>query len=283
MAQSSYQVIMGRDTDIKVKVQTRGRLTQPWGNCVRQEYLDHAVSRSGKPITYTKDACLDECYEIQLKQTCGCRDITTMGLMDTRYSDVIYCGDIKMGLEYLIRNMTCMTNIRNTFEMICQKNCPVECKTIEFSLTSSDAQWPDPVQTASFYRSFMEGNAIQDTFLEMYGYNTSNMFNETSPLHLYNLYKFILKHFTKVNIFFPSDTYFVLEENAKSTFSQAISQVASILNFWTGVTVLVFVEIVDCILKICHQSGCLGWNKKEITFSADNNKSEKTVETTNLG
>ncbi len=195
-----------------------------------------------------------------------------MGLMDSQYSDITYCGDIEMGLEYLIKNMTCMTNIRNTFESICLETCPVECKTDEFSLTSSDAQWPDPMQATSFYRSFIEGTSVEDSFFEIYDYSTNNMFNESSPLHLNNLYTFILRHFTKVNIFFPSDTYFVLEENAKSTFSQVLSQVASILNFWTGVTVLVFVEMLDCLLNICHQSGCLGREHREITGKEKSNK-----------
>ena len=254
IAKTSVQVIPGRDTDLKIAAEVRERLVPPWGACRDQEYLTHGIFGNGNRIVYTHDACMDECYEIELKNSCNCRDVNAMGLMTAHYGHVIFCGDIKMGHEWLVKNMTCMYNIRERFDELCREKCANACKQTYFHVTSSAAQWPQPLETVPFYNIFIKNsNAIRKSFVEEFGYNDNNIFNQTNSTDLDNLFYFIRQRFTKVTLFFPSEVYKEFKDHIKTSFSQLISQVGSILNFWTGITVLLFVELVDCVLKMLSQ------------------------------
>ena len=89
--------------------------------------------------------------------------------------------------------------------------------------------------------------------MEEFDYNDHNIFNQTNSTDVDNLFYFIRQRFTKVTLFFPGETYKEYKDHIKTSFSQLISQVGSILNFWTGITVLLFVELVDCVLKMLSQ------------------------------
>ena len=116
------------------------------------------------------------------------------------------------------------------------------------------SQWPQPLESVPFYRSYVKTESnILKSFQNEYGYNNETLFNETNTADLENLFYFIRQRFTKVKLYFPSETYRQLTDHIKTSFSQLISQVGSILNFWTGITVLLFVELADCILKMFNQ------------------------------
>ena len=177
-----------------------------------------------------------------------------MGLMTSQYKDVKFCGDIKMGFDYLFKNMTCMFRIREQFVELCRERCAKACKQTIFRVTSSAAQWPQPLESVPFYTTFMKNeSSILKSFWNEYGYGDNKIFNETKIEDLDNLFSFIRKSFTKIKLYFPSETYGKLTYHIKTSFSQLISQVGSILNFWAGITVLLFVELADCILKMFQQ------------------------------
>ncbi len=253
LEKTSMQVIPGRDTDLKIAVEARRRLEPPWGDCVDLDFLQYARFGHGDKVVYTYDACMDECYEMRLRESCGCKDVHSMGLMASQYQKVPYCGDIKMGYDWLVLNMSCMSLVRNDFVELCRERCGNSCRQVTFDVTSSAAQWPEPLEALPFYRSHINNTAIEQTFLdEFYSGNKSN-FNENNDKDLDQLFYFIRQRFTKVRIFFPSDTYREFEDHKKASSSQLMSQVGAILNFWAGITVLLFVEVADCFLKICHQ------------------------------
>ena len=263
---TSVQVIPGRDTDLKIAAEVRERLVPQWGNCRDQEYLTDGMFGNGNRIVYTYDACMDECYEIELKNSCNCRDVTSMGLMAIQYEHVSFCGDIKMGHEWLVGNMTCMYYVREHFDEICRDRCANACKQTYFTVTSSAAQWPQPLETIPFYNSFIKHYTnIQKSFMEEFGYDDHNLFNLTNSTDVDNLFYFTRQRFTKVNLFFPSEIYTEFKDHIKTSFSQLVSQVGSILNFWAGITVLLFVELVDCVLKMFSQWSQIKQRKKEHT------------------
>lgn len=259
LAKTSVQVIPGRDTDLKIAAEVRRRLEPPWGTCLEQDYLEHSIFGNGNEIVYTMDACMDECYEMALFRKCGCRDVISMGLMTTKYADVIFCGDIKMGYDWLVKNMSCMYDVRENFVESCaDEKCLHACKETTFFVTSSAAQWPQPLETIPFYYIYMKGTStIHQSFLDEYDYSDQKPFNETDSEDLDRLFYFIRQRFTKLTLFFPSETYTEYADHIKTSPSQLLSQVGALLNFWTGITVLLFVELADCVLKMMNQ-----WSQK---------------------
>lgn len=251
---TSVQVIPGRDTELKIAAEVRKRLLPPWGDCVDELYLQSAQFGSGKRVRYTLDACMDECYEIELHNVCSCKDVNSMGLMASVYESVNACGDIKMGYRWMVKNMTCMNNVRRNFVDVCRVKCANACQQITFSVISSAAQWPEPMESIPFYKTYIKNMAIQQSFFEEFQYDKENKrFNESSHSDLENLFYFIRQRFTKVKIYFPSETYREYADHTKTSSAQLLSQVGAILNFWTGITVLLFVELADCFLKISNQ------------------------------
>ena len=109
--------------------------------------------------------------------------------------------------------------------------------------------------------------------MEEFVYDDHNIFNQTNSTDLDNLFYFIRQRFTKVTLFFPSETYKEFKDHIKTSFSQLISQVGSILNFWTGITVLLFVELVDCVLKMLSQ-----WSQRRQQKEERSERSIVTVE-----
>ncbi len=250
---TSHHIKPGHDEDIKLYVQKRVRLPRPWGECIDQQHLTYGQFPSGSRVVYTKYACLDECYEIKLYEECHCRDITAMGLLTKTYPNATYCGDIKKGFNKLFSNMTCMNKMRSNFDIDCAGRCQNACDSVEFHVTHSSGQWPDPSQSLLFYHTFIEGTLIEESyFLSL---NTTQLYDNRGTQEFSYLLNFIREHFTKVKIFFPRESYILLEDTRKYTFSEVLSQIASLLNFWVGITVIFFVEILDFFLQVCHQFG----------------------------
>ena len=124
----------GYSTEIVINRNVFHRLEKPHGNCIKDlsktskfnSTSFHYISRVYN-LQYTKRLCFSLCTARELALKCNC---TRKYDMWKAFNKLQKCEDIK--------NKTCADTVSKTifYENICIKECPDECESIEYSLTS---------------------------------------------------------------------------------------------------------------------------------------------------
>ena len=237
----ALQLEPGRMAHIEVNQEVRGRLPAPYGDC-KEEAAFGEVYEAKLQKGYTMRSCSSMCVERLIYEECHCKDTTMMDLFPEVYpelaEEVPYCNDIKLAADKFYEYSDCAKNFHSNALEQCAQNCSFSCTETIYKTSLSNSGWPKDYDMKTFYYKFIYGRPYQHHFGDIGAW----MMNPDSEL--------VKTIFLRLAVFHGD--YRINSFNTSAAISQTsfLSQLGGALNLWSGITIIVFMEIIDLAFQI---------------------------------
>ncbi len=238
----------GTFTDIRMYYERRTRLGPPYGDCCSEVSKDLYVNKTwaGHAVNYSEQSCVSLCVEKLLLQTCGCIDAYGIIIMDhTETLGYPYCGDVKLGAVVFKAFLQCVKQNIRSLSAQCSKQCPRRCYGTYHHAVTSSSRWPiDPIPQ-QFYQQYIAGKPYEFRFNREL-FNDSNMANRYGILDTATYQ--VTSNFLRIDSYFSENEILDMKDEVKITWAALLSQLGGTLNLWSGITVIVIVELLELII-----------------------------------
>ena len=221
---SGYKVEAGAETDFKVTRNFVTNLPPPHGSCQDTNnntqfssiYFDYITKKLG--LNYTQKLCIQACMQQLFENSCHC-----YGTLWPKINDSIhYCSD--MTEIYCLNNF--MMSSLSTNDSSCNSLCPIECKSIEYAVSTYRAAYP-----TKFYAENMLLKYAQQKNLNL------------SQDDIY-------KAFVKLNINYESMKYKTTVQTISIQPEDLLSNLGGTLGLYIGISLLSLVEIIELFIGL---------------------------------
>ena len=217
------------------------RLTRPYSDCVASATIGK-VNDINTTAEYTQRACIAVCIENQIIDKCQCQETQLINILEDmdpeKVKNIPFCEDLKLPVNILIRNSRCLDTYRVTVRRECEEICPKLCTEILFKLFPSSSRWPVRDAMAQFYEQFIKDKPYQDKFPSQESANEVKLFN------------IVKRQFLKFSVYHGSPTIKQYNNTATIPLSNLLSRLGGALNLWSGITVIVLMEIIDVLYRV---------------------------------
>ncbi len=126
-------------------------------------------------------------------------------------------------------------------------SCQPRCTTHQYLTTVSAVKWPRKSQ----YKAIYDNILANKTYAWRYEVLKKDCIEENCTLtERWEQEELIESNLAKVNIFLKNDRHIITEEKPKTTFSILVSQLGATLNLWCGITVVIFIELLEYVILL---------------------------------
>ncbi|XP_078484115.1 bile acid-sensitive ion channel [Ciona intestinalis] len=201
-----HSVGVGLWASVQMHKQEKSNMYSPWGACHPSNENLRFYSK------YTLNACLKQCYDTLIQQTCKCRG----PLMENNYLDVVECTPIQV--------LNCTAPVRYAIESSYtpQKcGCYQPCNEVKYQTTLS-------------YSSF---NPKHSDFFEKGMNLTSGYLSENS---------------VGISVYFDALSVTKHVESKAITESALLSDIGGQLGLWVGVSVVTLFEFLQFLTRLLY-------------------------------
>ena len=234
--------------DVTLQIQQHNRLKDPYGACG-----DSFSKVPGTDWLYTVDACISVCLEHKIADQCKCRDLFTLNLLEDLYNNLSYCSDPKSDFRIMLERSGCAQNVREKNVEICTKECPNPCMETKYSMQLSQAAWPPNPFHNIFYDDY-----IRDRNYEWRYKRVKELINTTdqnwSLERLAAMFQ-VSRNFLHVDVYLGSTTYVNYTDTERTSPEAFLSQLGGVLNLFSGITIVIFIEVIEFLLRLCFNMG----------------------------
>ena len=221
-------------TSVLIDKYVTKRLPHPYGNCVEST-----------EIGYNMEACIIICIEAFVKDKCKCPDSPFLSQLNKMDNDKLnYCHSLHQSQSQLLTNHKCVQSQSTSIWISCFKTCQIRCITVRYTTDSTYSKWPLPGQYDSFYDQIISTRLFAKTFDHMFMRN--NTMGQIQSIKG----KIIANYFVHIEFNLNFNKYLQYEEVPKYTVFSLIGTLGGGLNLWSGITVLVFIEMAETLIKI---------------------------------
>ena len=235
--------------NIKLTVQGRNRLGEPYDPCTNNEAI------ANTSWVYTRDACISNCLETNVSMKCGCRTLDHLGVLAKQTSPP-FCLDSNVEQAELRRRVRCNVNQTEMYLQKCDENCPRPCEQYTHVPRVSSARWPPDPFSPDFYRRFIKNKSYEEMYdglKEYFGayFKDSNVSDWVSQGDIISKLE---RNFLRVDIQMNNIDITISKDVATTSLPTLISNLGGTLNLFAGITIVLFVEIIDMlILCLCDR------------------------------
>nr|XP_018667320.2 acid-sensing ion channel 5 [Ciona intestinalis] len=201
-----HSVGVGLWASVQMHKQEKSNMYSPWGACRPSNENLRFYSK------YTLNACLKQCYDTLIQQTCNCRG----PLMEYNYEDVVECTPIQV--------LNCTAPVRYAIESSYtpQKcGCYQPCNEVKYQTTLS-------------YSSF---NPKHSEFFEK-GMNLSS--------------GYLSENSVGISVYFDALSVTKHVESKAITESALLSDIGGQLGLWVGVSVVTLFELLQFLTRLLY-------------------------------
>ena len=236
----------GEWSRIQVKQEKRTRLAPPWGECYN-EVNGTLYNYTFNKRQYTLHGCLSVCIEHHMVEDCNCKDVNLMSLLLEDETEEMkklgYCQDIKLQAlnhtayydQYICAEISRGVRMDN-----CSQWCQLPCEEMRYRTTTSHSRWPKTEALGVFYNQYINGRVYQNRFPTREEWDASPRLAES----------LINENFLRASIYMGDYRYNMYVDKRAMTPSTLLSQLGGALNLWSGITVIIIIEVVDLIIHI---------------------------------
>ena len=271
MLDKSFDASPGYMTDVLIKIIEMLRLGHPYGACVEDTLSTYCFDLEGNDIAYSPEACINVCLQENIVSVCDCFDpdlIVTKNLSDINLN---FCGSYTGNLSATLQKLSCVGKIKteSNVSMACILSCKPRCFDIEKRLTISLAKWPQLSQQLSFFWHMVKDNeeimkkeysVYAEAMRMMSDGNTSAAKKIMQDDHL------IENNFLKMRFLLKGTSVTFLEEEPAITFSTMLCLLGGILNLYSGVSLVVAVEILELFYHLLlHMTTPIQTNQTKVS------------------
>jgi hypothetical protein len=230
---NSFDIQSGLETNIQVERFVYNQLPQPYSKCnleitemnnINAFDSDFYRTMLSTNYSYSRESCLDICYQIYLNESCNCFDYS----VSFRFPDMKICHN-KQQFD-CTNNFYYNKFILNDFiDVNCLKKCPMECTKMKFNNYLSYSTYP-----SDFYVNSIRN---EKTFSKYFSMNHKNDFD----MNLKN-------NLVKLNVFYDSLSLVTLKESPTMTIIDLFSSIGGTLGLFLGMSILSFIEFIEIFL-----------------------------------
>ena len=223
----------GYNSYVTVSRDFHSKLSSPYSNCITDltsgqnfgSVLSSYMTASGIS-TYDQPSCIQLCYQTVVQSNCNCYDpkYPSLGSMNTKCLSNSQVECVKNATDSVFSQ-------GGSYLGICGFDCPIECNTIDYFLSSSSAYYP-----SQYYVSILNKKGLLANF------NTSD-----TPINLQNSVRNYLVKFT-VNYNQLGYTY--LQEQPSIDIFSLVGTVGGQFGLFLGLSILSFVETLELLIDI---------------------------------
>jgi hypothetical protein len=229
MANEDIKISPGRTNFITVHRTFSEKLGEPYNNCLKdpEEFqknktLIQHLTNSGR--SYSQKQCFDLCFNLKYFETnqCDC----TYEPWDQVFAQC-YARAKKFSSLYNCSEKFRTKFSENSFEQKCSEYCPLECDSIEYSLSTYTLDYPTT------------GSICERDYSKHF----SSQF-ET--------YEEVEKSFYSLVIFYKDLKYTYIKEEPYMVLADLISNIGGILGVFIGYSIISFMEIIELLIAIFY-------------------------------
>ena len=207
----------GRQTDIAIKKTFTYRAPKPHSECQEltdfsSKSYDYIMHQNGQ---YSQKDCLEVCLQNIIIENCKCF-YGGLPILKKGYAPCFMPNETGCFYASYYNNSAKLGNK-------CMLECPLECDSISYDLSSSIMDFPDE----HFFQDIQRGS-------ELYKQMSLAEFKKT---HVF------------LNIFFKSKEYLEIRESPKTKFVDLVSNLGGALGIFLGFSVFSFVEVFEVIIQ----------------------------------
>ncbi len=238
----------GTYSDVKFTIEQRVRLPEPHGTCSEQLEIENLDIFETDNEKTTMESCSSYCVEKHVAERCGCLDAMSLGILESQRPDIPYCASVTMDQKELLQKILCAKVTRNVVMPSCLQSCPLTCKELFYPIKMSQSTWPQRPLQPSFYNHYIKNHVFEWRFANVsFQKRTKEVDTFSSYSHDASI---VRENFLKVTFYLGDNKYLSLEDSPKVTSSNLISQLGGSLNLWSGITMILFVEIIEFMIRV---------------------------------
>ena len=235
--------------NIKLTVHGRKRLGEPYDPCTNDKTI------ANTSWLYTRDACISNCLETNVSMKCGCRTLDHLGVLANQNSPS-FCLDSNVQQPELRRRVRCKVDHMEAYMQKCDENCPRPCTQYTHVPRISSARWPPDPFSPDFYQRFIKNKSYEVEYdgLEAYFGTYFKDSNVSDWISQGEIISKLERNFLRVDIQMNNVDIILFKDIATTTLTTLISNLGGTLNLFAGITIVLFVEIIDMlILCLCDR------------------------------
>ena len=238
------EIPAGNSAQVKLTLTSKERLGYPHGRCITEGTKPEFMRRHG--VNYTKHACVLFCVNEAVQDTCNCTDTSFPAAFLTG-EEPQYCQSLNQTREDLAKKFDCTSQEKLSQHLKCTSNvCYYECSAVEPELDVSYSKWPTASNLPFFYQRYIHGRPHQKRYKDFSPDNWTNI----SEIDVLLSQRLVEENFLRISFFLDSYTYLVFSEVPQLTLSSFLSQLGGALNLWSGITVILAIEVVELFVRL---------------------------------
>ena len=225
----------GVSTSVEIHKENYKRLSEPYGQCSSSEC--------------SRDDCILQCYKTKLVENCNC--IVLEEYDPKGNENLTFCLSVHHSPSQLVENLRCVESVNNGILDACFAFCKPKCEEVRYKTQASYTKWPLPHQFTSFYNKLIKDQPFSAKFDILDPNNHSNN-EDIFMMQFKSLLKkqLVEDNFLKIDFTLSVKAFREFVEVPEFSLSAFLGSLGGILNLWTGITVVVFVEFIEIIFNI---------------------------------
>ena len=227
----------GAMTTVDINKEVYQRLSEPYGSCVETE-------------NYTFDGCFANCLAEKLRDYCHCISPADFLTHADESSGLYPCLSVNVPHRTLLEIQACSYATKRRISTECNVHCKQSCSEIKYLMEVSYTKWPLPHQYESFYDKLIKTKRFADKFETLRSEASSNNVQSLNILNQLLRRKLVEVNFVKIDFVINNRDYQEFTEVRMYSPFSFLGTLGGALNLWTGITVVVVMEMIELILNI---------------------------------
>ena len=234
----------GNDVIISVHPTWREREKHPYGECLNYSETDKV----------SKNHCFGACFDRFVKEDCKCHEPGTPVESETHHENASYCLSLHLAKEKIINNVICRDRSMKMRLEDCLDTCRLACHEIQYGIEVQTSTWPMPSNYATFYDQIIANKSYESSFSELKDVLEGNCAGDLDcEMKFSRASRKIQANFAKVSCHLTDHKFFLLKDVRKIVVSELLSQLGGTLNLWSGITVVVVLEVCEWIYRLLYR------------------------------
>lgn len=240
---TSQTISAGTHATFNFRVTHRKRLSPPHGNCVNH----------GPALGHDAWRCVDINIGHDILTNCNCTEPISPIENDLNPNVPPYCLNMTLGVDKVLQNFLCRQRVVADHFATSYLNCGMACDELYFDTDAHNFLWPKKTEYETIYANLVLGKPFQSRFSDLGKLLHHNCTDSECEILLNRASRIFESNFVKVTYLVGDKFYFEVQDVPKLTSYELFSQIGGALNLWSGITIVVLVELLESVSRMIYR------------------------------
>ncbi len=247
-------------SNVMIKYSWMQRLSGSYGQC-KDDNRNYTIYGK-QEVKQTLRICYDSCQVYRVQKFCNC---TNLNQFIPENATFPFCNSPRHSARKWLAYNKCESQIQRSSLRKC-RDCEVACSEMIMESAVSQSKWLMPSQFHSFYDDVLKDKPYAhrfDKYLQLFNVShnhncslneniTSTCSDITSDLN--HEEKLVHQNFAKIKVMLGSTSQLNYEQKPATSLVNLFGQLGGVLNLWSGISVVLVVEIIDFLVRVCQSN-----------------------------